>query len=144
MHFRNIEKYAEENGYKAYTAVRRLQEARDPKDPYYDPGLHIVEENGTIKFYVYTTTGNQYGPVKASETQDLPRREEIQSPPAQNYQAPPKSLAESRATRFPPKQPRELSAREKIEIYEEERKRLGRPLTTTEYKKAIEFHIKHR
>lgn len=54
VHFRDIEKYAEENGYKAYTAVRRLQEVRDPQDlDHYDPEIGTVEENGTIKFYVY-------------------------------------------------------------------------------------------
>lgn len=60
VHFRDIEKYAEENKYKAYTAVRRLQEVRDPKDPnHYDPDIHIIDENGridgdgTIKWYIY-------------------------------------------------------------------------------------------
>ena len=68
VHFRDIEKYAEENGYKAYTAARRLQEARNPKDPYYDPHLKTVEENGTIKFYVYDFVGNVYGEIKPPET----------------------------------------------------------------------------
>lgn len=54
VHFRDIEKYAENNGYKAYTATRRLQEVRDPKDlAHYDPEIGTIEENSTIKFYVY-------------------------------------------------------------------------------------------
>lgn len=60
VYFRDIEKYAEENGYKAYTAVRRLQEVRDPKDlKHYDPDIHIIDEDGkidgdgTIKWYIY-------------------------------------------------------------------------------------------
>lgn len=53
VHFREIEKYAEDNGYKAYTAVRRLQEIRDPEDPHYDHTISTIEENGTIKWYTY-------------------------------------------------------------------------------------------
>lgn len=53
VHFRDIEKYAEENGYKAYTAIRRLQEVRDPDHKNYDPAIKTVAEGTTIKWYVF-------------------------------------------------------------------------------------------
>jgi hypothetical protein len=109
VHFRDIEKYAENNGYKAYTAVRRLQEVRDPQDPNYDPAIGTVEENGTIKFYVYLPSQKleeamptfccevykrsleqHYKPWHSMgcKTRNLPRREELKPVPHTDYVPP--------------------------------------------------------
>jgi hypothetical protein len=100
---------------------------REPKHPNYDPDIGTIEENGTIRWYIYKpafmshqTQQNAPGKtralqdlvrdpsiikaaaeasnqlqrdtVKLSQTQNLPRREEKKSQPAQNYQAPPKTI----------------------------------------------------
>jgi hypothetical protein len=84
----DIPRYAKENHYKEYTAIRRLQEVREPKHPNYDPDIGTIEENGTIRWYIYKPAFMQ----EPRQTQNLPRREEIQTPPAQNYQTPPKPV----------------------------------------------------
>lgn len=49
----DIQTYAKGNGYHAYTAIRRLQEVRQPEHRNYDRGIGTIEENGTIKWYIY-------------------------------------------------------------------------------------------
>jgi hypothetical protein len=97
MHFRDIEKYAEENGYKAYTAVRRLQEVRDPKDlAHFDPDISTVEEDGTIKFYVcrpgqhQAETPQDYKRPVRKKTPPINDPVRSQTPPAQNHQSQPR------------------------------------------------------
>jgi len=91
VHFRDIEKYAEDNGYKAYTATRRLQEVRNPKDTkHYDADVGALDENGqlitsgdaTIKWYVYKPA------FMPQQTQETPRREDKPPEPHTDYVPP--------------------------------------------------------
>jgi hypothetical protein len=78
VHFRDIEKYAEDNGYKAYTAVRRLQEVRDDAETnsHFDPEIGTIEENGTIKFYVYFPGRTREEAIKAKNAaQPIPSKD---------------------------------------------------------------------
>jgi len=53
VHFRDVEFYCKNNHYKVYTGTRRLQEVRDPEHHNFDPEIGTIEEDGTIKYYVY-------------------------------------------------------------------------------------------
>jgi hypothetical protein len=116
VHFRDIEKYAEDNGYKAYTATRRLQEVRNPKDSkHYNVDIGALDEDGklitsgdaTIKWYIYKPAFVVLETLPVKPSQEITRKveqravqpasprindfthsQQIQSPPAQNYQSP--------------------------------------------------------
>jgi hypothetical protein len=99
VHFRDIENYAEDNGYKAYTAVRRLQEVRDPKDAkHYDRTIGAIMEGVTIKFYIYKPAFMVMETPPAQASQPKPPKVE----PSTVQPAEPRKIANTAPPHKPP------------------------------------------
>jgi hypothetical protein len=128
--YNDIQEYAKSVGNYAYTAIRRLQEVRQPEHRNFDKDIGVIMEGTAIKWYIYKPA------FMTHQTQETPRREEIQQPATKDT---PKPATEPNIA---PQPTSDISAKEALQIYEQERKFLGRPPKASELKVAIERYKK--